>query len=176
MMEKFDKNSTYTVIDITTALMESTDRYQDFESARGAVNQMINKLGIQSVNGQKRNRYFTGMDAQKVLDALHGKPILSETSESKKTSSDSIFREFYVDKNPATKGKSGFISLNSKKYGPIDIRPEDISLITLPSLRFFLTFRGYGSLITLKNGKTLHINEEPQEVSRIIREFTEVRT
>lgn len=169
----FDKNLTYSVIDITKEVIATTDRYQDFESARGAVNQMINKLGIQSVNGQKRNRFFIGMDAQKVLDALHGKPILPETSESKKASSDSIFREFYIDKVPATKCKSGFISLNSKKYGPIDIRPEDISLITIPSLRFFLTFRGYGALLTLKNGRTLHIKEEPHEVRRIIREAME---
>ena len=174
MMEKFDKNSNYSVIDITTALMEITDRYQDFESARGAVNQMINKLGIQSVNGQKRNRFFTGLDAQKVFDALQGKPIQPENSDSKKDkSSDSIFREFYIDKVPATKCKSVFIALNTKKYGPIDIRPEEISMITLPSLIYFLTFRGYGALITLKNGKTLHIKESPHEVRSMISEAME---
>lgn len=169
----FDKNLTYSVIDITKEVIATTDRYQDFESARGAVNQMINKLGIQSVNGQKRNRFFIGMDAQKVLDALHGKPILPETSESKKASSDSIFRDLYLDKAPATKCKSIFISLNTKKYGPIDIRSDEISMITLPSLRYFLTFRGYGSIITLKNGKTLHIKEEPHEVRRLISEAME---
>lgn len=68
---------------------------------------------------------------------------------------------------------SDFISLTTRTNGLIGVRPEDISLIRLPSLRFFLTFRGYGSLITLKNGKTLHIKEEPYEVSRMIREAME---
>lgn len=66
--------------------------------------------------------------------------------------------------------RSDFISLTTRTHGPIDVRPEEISLIRLPSLRFYLTFRGNGSLITLKNGKTLHIKEEPHEVRRLIRE------
>lgn len=69
--------------------------------------------------------------------------------------------------------KIDFISLTTKTHGLIDVRPEEISLIRLPSLRFYLTFRGNGSLITLKNGKTLHVREEVHEVRRIIREATE---
>ncbi len=66
-----------------------------------------------------------------------------------------------------------FFTLHTRKDGLVDIRGEDISMITLPSLRYFLTFRGYGSLITLKNGKTLHVKEEPYEVRRLIEETKE---
>lgn len=69
--------------------------------------------------------------------------------------------------------KIEFISLTTRTHGLIDVRAEAISTIMLPSLRFFLTFRGYGSLITLKNGKTFHIKEEPHEVRRLIKEVTE---
>lgn len=161
-MEKFDKNSTYTVIDITNALLGITDRYQDFESARCTVMQKINQLGIQSINGQKRNRYFTGLDAQRVLNDLAGFKQLS-------------FFPAEPEVKPVRSLRSvkKFITLNTKTLGILKVRPEDICLITLPSLRYFLTFRGYGSLITLRNGRTLHVREEPHEVSRIIREFSE---
>lgn len=69
--------------------------------------------------------------------------------------------------------KFSFIEVHTRKTGLVDVRQKDISMITLPSLRYFLTFRGYGSLITLKNGKTLHVKEEPYEVRRLIEETKE---
>lgn len=69
--------------------------------------------------------------------------------------------------------KSNFIELDTQKYGLVDIRGEDISMITLPSLRYFLSFRGYGALVTLKNGQIIHTKEEPYEVRRKISEAME---
>lgn len=54
------------------------------------------------------------------------------------------------------------------RNGIVWVNTSDISLIEPPHLLHFLTFRGYGSFITLRCGKTIHVKPEAAEVHRII--------
>lgn len=161
----FDKNSTYTAIDITNAVVAATDRYQDFDSARGTVNQMINKLGIKSVNGQKRNRYFTGLDAQRVIEAIpHTKQIPLIT----------VPKSEEVEPRAEQKTKPSKLIELETVDGHVLVQPEDISMICLPPLFYYLTFRGYGTLVTFRSGKRIHVKEDLQQVKRAVKEAMEV--
>lgn len=154
---KFDKNLTYTTIDITNALMSVTNRYHDFKSARCTVDQMINKLGIQSINGQKRNRYFSGLDAQRVFDAI---PHESKIKQIPLTDEVPLMDKPMV---PSSK-----LFLLNTVGGLIYVNPSDISMISIPPARYFFSFRGWGSIVTLRNGKQIHVKEKIHEVKELI--------
>lgn len=54
------------------------------------------------------------------------------------------------------------------RNGIIWVDPSEICLIEPPCLLDFLTFRGYGSFITLKCGRIIHVKPEASEVNRNI--------
>lgn len=159
----FDKNTTYTVIDITKAVISATDRYKDFDSARCAVSQKIKDLGISSVNGQKRNRYFTGLDAQRVFEEITGRKQLSLLPQ--------ISDKPEEPKMPKT--KPVFLNFTTKRQGVVSINIEEIGTYSIPSLWYHITLRGGGTLITLRNNKKIHVEEIPQEVEKMIKNAVE---
>lgn len=54
------------------------------------------------------------------------------------------------------------------RNGIIYVDPSEICLIEPPHLLDFITFRGYGSFVTLKCGRIVHVKPEAAEVHRII--------
>ena len=59
------------------------------------------------------------------------------------------------------------ITLNTSS-GVIHINPDDIAMIRIPSLFHFITLRGYGSVITLKFGQRIHVEEDIQTVKNAV--------
>lgn len=159
METRFDKNSTYTGADIANAIMAVTNRYQDFKSARCTVDQTINKLGIQSINGQKRNRYFSGLDAQRVFDAI---PHESKTKQLP------LIEEIPEKVTPVVPIKKSMLTLNTVG-GIVYVNPSDISMISLPPIRYFFSFRGWGSMVTLRSGKQIHVKEKVADVKELLK-------
>lgn len=58
------------------------------------------------------------------------------------------------------------------RNGIIWVDPSEICLVEPPCLLDYLTFRGYGSFITLKCGRIVHVKPEASDISEIISEFT----
>lgn len=56
------------------------------------------------------------------------------------------------------------------RNGIIYVDPSEICLVEPPCLLDYLTFRGYGSFITLKCGRIVHIKPEASAISEIISE------
>lgn len=57
--------------------------------------------------------------------------------------------------------------------GLVWVRAEDISMFRLPPLRYFLSFRGWGAVLILKNGRTIHIKETPEDVKAMLKNSME---
>ena len=58
------------------------------------------------------------------------------------------------------------------RNGIIWVDPSEICLVESPCLLDYLTFRGYGSFITLKCGRIIHVKPEASDISEIISEST----
>lgn len=58
------------------------------------------------------------------------------------------------------------------RNGIIWVDPSEICLVESPCLLDYLTFRGYGSFLTLKCGRIIHVKPEASDISEIISEST----
>lgn len=89
-------------------------RFKNLNSAYASVKITANKLGIQDINGKKRNKLISARDAERIVNTLMGK----KRGRKKKAEQVSLFDDNIVD------WLDPYLP-NSKKEEPTETSPEE---------------------------------------------------